>query len=697
MSIMKEKALVFLRSLCNDENADFRDGQWDAIESVINRKRLLLVRRTGWGKSAVYFIATKLLREIGSGPTLLISPLLALMRNQIEAARRIGIRAYTINSANKEEWDSVQGHLKQNNIDVLLISPERLGNEDFVKNYLATIASNIGLFVIDEAHCISDWGHDFRPDYRRIVRILRHLPENVSVLSTTATANDRVVDDIREQIGQNLIVSRGPLVRTSLRLQNINLPEPSARMAWLADHLPSIPGTGIIYTLTVRDSIRLAEWLQTRGIDAIAYFSKVPDEERKKIEQDLFDNKVKVVVATTALSMGIDKPDIGFVIHYQRPGSVVHYYQQVGRAGRVIENAYGILFCGREDDDISQYFIDRAFPPQKHVDAILKALSGVNGLTMRQLESKVNVPYKKLDGTLHYLLMEDPSPVIKKGTVFFRTPVHYELDLHKIEKITMLRYEEQKVMQEYMKTDHCLMEFLAKQLNDPHATACQQCSNCRKTLYFRPSYSQQTAIDALNFLKRSDIRIESRSKWMFKDAFPSYGFSGPIKEELKAQEGRCLCVWGDPVWGQLVKEGKQKQGVFDIQLVDAAVELIRERWKPSPFPKWVTSVPSLRHPSLVPDFACKVAERLGLVYVESLKKTKNNFPQKEMHNSYYQASNLDGAFDIIKENVYNSPVLLIDDMVDSKWTFTVIAALLRQNGSGPVWPFALAMTSHMKD
>lgn len=695
---MKEKALVYLKKLCNEINADFREGQWEAIESVLHRKRILLVRRTGWGKSAVYFIATKLLRDVGAGPTLLISPLLALMRNQIEAAGRIGIRAHTINSENPEEWGSVQEHLEQNNIDILLVSPERLGNESFVKNYLLPLASNIGLFVIDEAHCISDWGHDFRPDYRRIVRILQLLPDNVSVLSTTATANDRVIEDIREQLGKNLIISRGPLARTSLKLQNINLPEPAARMSWLADHLPSVPGTGIIYTLTVRDSIRLADWLQSRDIAAAAYYGDLPAEQRKQIEQDLLYNKIKVVVGTTALGLGFDKPDLAFVIHYQRPGSVVHYYQQVGRAGRAIDTAYGILFCGKEDDDIVQYFIEEAFPPQRYVDSILEALSHSDGgLTFNQLQSKANVPKQKLEQAIKYLLTEQNSPIAKQDNKYHRTPLPYKLDTEKIKAITEIRYQEQKAMQDYMQTDQCLMDFLAKQLNDRDTAACQQCANCRRALYYPLSYSQQTAIEALNFLKRSDIRIESRSKWMFKDAFPSYGFSGTIKEELKAQEGRCLCVWGDPVWGQLIKEGKQEQGVFDIQLVDAAVELIRERWKPSPFPKWVTSVPSLRHTSLVPDFARKVAERLGLEYVESLKKSKDNFPQKQMHNSYYQASNLDGAFDIVKENVYNSPVLLIDDMVDSRWTFTVTAALLRQNGSGPVWPFALAMTSHMKD
>ena len=694
---MKERALHYLRILCNNSNADFREGQLEAIESVIQRKRLLLVRRTGWGKSAVYFIATKLLREKGGGPTLLISPLLALMRNQINAAIKAGIRAHTINSTNREEWEIILQQLKQNQIDILLISPERLANEEFTKNCLLPIASSIGLFVIDEAHCISDWGHDFRPDYRRIVRILRLLPDNIPVLSTTATANNRVVQDIREQLGSNLELNRGSLIRTSLKLQNIQLPEPAARMAWLADHLPKIPGTGIIYTLTVRDSVRLANWLKHKGIDAIAYNADIPSEQRVQIEQDLLANKIKVVVGTTALGMGFDKSDLSFVIHYQRPGSVVHYYQQVGRAGRAVETAYGILFCGKEDDDIVKYFIEQAFPPQHYVDSILQALSQSNGLSMDQLQSKVNVPRQKLKQALKYLLTEEPSPVVKQDKKYFRTTVLYQLDQNKIKKITEIRYAEQKAMQDYMQTGECLMCFLSKQLDDPNPVVCNKCSNCQKVPYFPEQYSSDSATSALEFLKRCDVEIEPRKKWIFNDAFPAYCFSGSIKQELQAQEGRCLCIWGDPVWGQLVKQGKQQAGCFDDKLVEAAVDLIIHRWKPSPFPEWVTCIPSKRNTSLVPDFAQRLARQLKLDFVDCIGKIKDNLPQKQMQNSYHQARNLDGVFDIIEEKVHNSPVLLIDDMVDSRWTFTTTAALLRQNGSGPVWPFALAKTSHMEE
>jgi ATP-dependent DNA helicase RecQ len=385
-------ATQYLRQALDRPDASFRDGQWEAIRAVVeDRATLLLVRRTGWGKSMVYFLATRLLRDAGAGPTLLVSPLLALMRNQIEAAARIGVRAASINSTNTGAWDRIEADLRQGAIDVLLISPERLANPDFRQQVLGRVANRIGLFVVDEAHCISDWGHDFRPDYQRLKRILQALPPNVPVLATTATANERVVDDVAGQLGTDVTVSRGPLARASLRLQTLTMPSPTDRMAWLAEHVPQLPGSGIIYALTVRDTERVAQWLRSRGVEAHAYSGRLANDERERLEHALLGNDVKALVATTALSMGFDKPDLGFVIHYQRPGSVVHYYQQVGRAGRDGNTAYGILFQGSEDDYIARYFIERAFPDPDDVDAVLAALEQADdGLKLRALEQALN-------------------------------------------------------------------------------------------------------------------------------------------------------------------------------------------------------------------------------------------------------------------------------------------------------------------
>jgi len=476
----KQRAEKYLQAALNNPSASFREGQYEAIEMLVEeKKRVLIVQRTGWGKSIVYFIAARLLRDEGYGLTLLISPLLSLMRNQIEMASRIGIAAYTINSSNEDEWKHVQNEMIQDRVDVLLVSPERLSNFEFTEQYLLPVANRIGLFAVDEAHCISDWGHDFRPDYRRIVRILNVLPKNIPVIATTATANDRVISDIVEQLGSSLVVIRGSLARESLRLQNIVMPDKAKRMAWLVERIPKIPGSGIVYVLTVRDADRLAEWLRKNGIDAQAYHAKLENKDRERLETDLIDNKVKALVASTALGMGFDKPDLGFVIHFQRPGSVVSYYQQVGRAGRGLDSAYGILFCGAEDDEIVDYFIRTAFPPIVHVEAVLNALKNApEGLTMTELESKVNLPRTRLQKTLKFLQVETPAPIRILDKRWFRNPVDYEIDRNRIDKITEIRRREQKQMQEYMTSRECLMAFLARELSDPNPGKCGKCAVC---------------------------------------------------------------------------------------------------------------------------------------------------------------------------------------------------------------------------
>lgn len=412
---MRQQAENYLKTALSNPQASFHDGQWESIEQLLNQNRVLVVQRTGWGKSMVYFLATKLLREHGAGPTLLISPLLSLMRNQLEAAQRIGVTARAINSTNNEEWQQIHSELTANQVDVLLISPERLANDEFRQNILANIAHNIGLFVIDEAHCISDWGHDFRPDYRRIVRVLQAIPPNVPVLATTATANNRVVNDVKSQLGDDIILQRGSLIRKSLKLQNINMPSPAARMAWLAQTIPSLPGSGIIYTLTQRDAERVTEWLEINEITAKAYHAGIADA-REELEQQLLNNEIKVLVATVALGMGFDKPDLGFVIHFQRPASVVHYYQQVGRAGRAVDEAFGILLCGEEDDRIADFFIRNAFPPQQHISEILRVLDEAdNGLSVPEMQRVLNLRKSQIDKTIKFLTVESPSPIVKTG------------------------------------------------------------------------------------------------------------------------------------------------------------------------------------------------------------------------------------------------------------------------------------------
>ncbi len=688
--VLKQKALTLLRQSLADPEADFRPGQYEAIEALTEqRARLLVVQRTGWGKSSVYFLTAKLLRERGAGPALLISPLLALMRNQIGAARRIGIRAATLNSSNQDDWGTVKHQLHTDQVDVLLVSPEKLANEEFRRTVLLPVANRIGFFIVDEAHCISDWGHDFRPDYQRITRILQALPANIPILATTATANNRVVADVMEQLGPHLQVSRGPLVRESLQLQNIALPHQASRLAWLAEQVPQFTGSGIIYTLTVRDAECVARWLQSQGVEAYAYHSELMSEARENLEQRLLDNSVKTLVATTALGMGFDKPNLRFVIHYQRPGSVVHYYQQVGRAGRAIPQAYGVLFSGKEDKRITEYFLRTAFPPEAHVDEVLAALrQAEGGFSLPALERQINLSRGQIEKTLKSLEVHSPSPVTKQDGRWYATAVPYAPDREKVERLMQIRRDEQARMQEYAQSQTCLMQFLARELDDPEPVTCGKCAICQGRLLL-PDTAAIVLIEKANqFLRRNDQPIPPRKKW-------ANNVNIPIIQQ--AQEGRAFCLWGDGGWGELVRRGKQEDGHFDDELVAAVAEMIHERWQPVPFPTWVACVPSLNHPELVPDFAHRVASALGLPFIACVLKTHQSPPQKEMQNSYQQAHNVEGIFAVEKAKVLPGPLLLVDDMVDSRWTLTTVASLLRQAGSGLVFPVTLAVTTKNED
>lgn len=700
----QQQAQTYLKIALNNPNASFRDGQWESIEQLLNRNRVLVVQRTGWGKSMVYFLATKLLREQGAGPTLLISPLLSLMRNQLEAAGRIGITARTINSTNNEEWQQIQSELALNQVDALLVSPERLANDDFRQNILAKIGNNIGLFVIDEAHCISDWGHDFRPDYRRIIRVLQAIPSNVPVLATTATANDRVVHDVKAQLGRNIILQRGSLVRKSLKLQNINMPSPAARMAWLAQTIPSLPGSGIVYTLTQRDAERLTKWLQINHIDAKAYHADISDREggetvKEELEQQLLNNQIKVLVATVALGMGFDKPDLGFVIHFQRPASVVHYYQQVGRAGRGVDEAYGILLCGEEDDQIAEFFIRNAFPPQQHISKILKVLDeSENGLSIAEMQRVLNLRKSQIDKTIKFLTVESPSPITKVGTKWQVTATadFYQINQAYINGITEIRRAEQQQMRDYMACTGCLMAFLQTALDDPSSVACGKCSNCSPGLLLDKAYNRDLANRAGLFLRRSYQPLPPRKQWPASNMFTQSPLSGyRIPQDQLAEEGRALSLWRDTGWGQLVANGKYHTNRFADELVAACVEML-QTWAPDPAPKWVTCIPSLNHPELVPDFAARLAGALRLPFVPCIEKVYANKQQKEMENSFQQVKNLDGVF-TITDRCLSDECLLIDDMVDSGWTFTVASALLRQAGCSAVYPMALALNSPRMD
>ncbi len=681
---MYTEAERLLRRLTGREDSTFRPGQWEAIQRLVaERARVLVVQRTGWGKSGVYFIATRLLRDRGSGPTLLVSPLLALMRNQLEMARRSGVRAETIHSDNRADWVEIEARARRNDVDLLLVSPERFNNLHFRYEVLPALTKSVGLLVVDEAHCISDWGHDFRPDYRRIQRVVELLPDGVPVLCTTATANDRVVADIVAQLGEDLLVERGPLGREGLALAVVDLPEPARRLAWLADQLAVMPGSGIVYCLTVRDAERVGAWLRHRGIDARSYTGEADSGDRISIEQQLLANEVKVVVATSALGMGFDKPDLTFVVHFQSPGSPIAYYQQVGRAGRAVDASMGVLLAGREDAEIQDWFIRTAFPSRPQAEEVVSVLeTAARPLSLRAIEAEVNVRHTRLEVMLKVLEVE--GAVERVGGGWSRTKRAWAYDGERVDRVTSARRAEQAAMRGYASTADCRMEFLRTQLDDPEARPCGLCDRCRSWSLDVPLDARLVA-DAAAFLRDRPIELEPRKQWPGVDAA-----RGNIPDGMRNRVGRAVSAYNDGGWGTAVREAREGAAAVLDALVEAAAELVR-RWQPDPAPEWIAYVPSLER-AVVPDFAGRLAAQLGIPAVDVMRRIREGRPQKEMENSAQQFRNVHGAFTVVGP-VPERPVLLIDDLIDSGWTLTVVGAELRKAGSGPVHPLVLAQAT----
>ncbi|MEA2454324.1 MAG: ATP-dependent helicase RecQ [Thermoleophilaceae bacterium] len=679
-------ALDRLRTLTGDPAAQFRPDQLEAIRDlVVDRSRVLCVQRTGWGKSAVYFVATALLREAGAGPTLIVSPLLALMRNQIAAAERLGLRAHTINSTNRDEWDAVRQLLADGSVDLLLISPERLNNPRFRDDMLPLFAASVGLLVIDEAHCISDWGHDFRPDYRRVKDMLDALPPDVAALGTTATANDRVVGDVLEQLagarGEALRSYRGPLARLSLRLETLDLPRPAERLAWLVEHLPRLSGSGIVYTLTKRDAEQVAAFLTANDIPALAYSGEQDTEQRIATEERLLRNEIKAVVATSALGMGYDKADLTFVVHFQAPGSVVSYYQQVGRAGRGVDHADVILLRGGEDRRIQDFFIEQAFPAYERVRAVRDELAsaGKEGRTTRDLMSVVNLGQGRIESMLKILDVE--GAVSRAGNRWQAVPdSDWSYDSTRYEQVTALRRAEQKAMAAYGTDGRCLMRVLQEELDDPDPQDCGRCSVCTEPRFAEPP-DPALVERAQRHLRSRPLELEARK--MAPDA--ATGAMRKIPDDARVEPGWALARVGDGGWWPAVERGLLA-GRLDDEIAVALADLLRAARPPA---AWITTVPSARLGGLLPDLAERIAAELGIAYVDLLARTGDRPPQREMANAFQQATNVRGAFAVTGTPPPGVGVLL-DDRRLSGWTIAMVGGQLRKAGAEAVVPLALA-------
>ena len=689
-------ALERLRALTADPEAEFRPGQLEAIRDVVaDRARVLCVQRTGWGKSAVYFVATALLREADAGPTLIVSPLLALMRNQIAAAERLGLRAHTINSTNRDEWNGIRDRLAENSIDLLLISPERLNNPRFRDEMLPLFAASVGLLVIDEAHCISDWGHDFRPDYRRVRDMLALLPAGVAVLGTTATANDRVVADVTEQLAADsgsgspanghppLRTYRGPLARTSLRLEVVDLPRPAQRLAWLAENLGangSIDGSGIVYTLTKRDADQVASFLNAQGVSALAYSGDQDTADRVAAEERLLANDVKAICATSALGMGYDKADLTFVVHYQAPGSVVAYYQQVGRAGRGVDHADVVLLRGVEDRRIQDFFIEQSFPSRERVTAVLEdlATAGDAGRSTQELLGVVNIGRGRLEAMLKILDVE--GALRRDGSRWVSAEASdWSYDGERYARVTALRREEQRAMEQFGADGRCLMRVLQEELDDPEPQDCGRCAVCTAPRFDAPPDPALVEL-AGRHLRSAPIELEVK-----KMAPDASGSMRKIPEDVRVEPGWALARFGDGGWWPAVQRGLRGDG-FEDDVVAALAEAVRAG---SGDVAWVTSVPSVSLGDIVERLAAQVASELGVPAVPLLTRTQQRPPQVEMANAVQQAANVRGAFRVTGTPPPGAGVLL-DDRRGSGWTLAMVGGQLRKAGAERVIPLSLA-------
>ena len=699
----RDDALEILRTLVGRPDADFHEGQYEAIETLVDqRRRALVVQRTGWGKSAVYFVATLLLRRQGAGPTILVSPLLALMRDQVAAAARAGVRAVSINSANAHEWTDVLAQLRADEVDVLLVSPERLNNPSFRDEQLPALLDRVGLLVVDEAHCISDWGHDFRPDYRRLRDLIAAMPAGVPVLATTATANSRVVTDVAEQVsrgGTDVVTIRGPLARASLRLGVLRLPDSRARLAWLLSHLSELPGSGIIYTLTVSAAEDTARLLRDAGHAVRAYTGQTDTTEREESEGLLKANQVKALVATSALGMGFDKPDLGFVLHLGAPSSPVAYYQQVGRAGRATENADVLLLPGVEDEAIWQYFATSSMPSQHKAEAVLMALAAAGGapLSTPALESRVDLRRSPLELLLKVLDVDGAVRRVSGGWVATGTPWVYDSDRY--ERIGAARRAEQNAMLDYERITGCRMEFLQRALDDDTAVPCGRCDNCTAPWY--PTDVQGDAADtARAALDRVGVALEPRAQWPTGADRLGVTAKGRIDAGDRVLPGRALARLTDLGWGNTLRDvfapGTPDAPASPAMLA-ACVRVLAE-WGWAERPVGVVAMPSRTHPLLVASVAAELSRVGRLPHLGTLGLVGAGPSGESGGNSAYRLASVWGAFEVGAELAANvaeatGPVLLVDDLGDSRWTLTVAGRLLRRAGAAGVLPFTLALRS----
>ncbi|MGZ4494070.1 MAG: RecQ family ATP-dependent DNA helicase [Nocardioides sp.] len=679
--------------------ARLRDDQTTAVAALCEPgARVLVVQATGWGKSAVYWVATAIHRSEGAGPTLVVSPLLSLMRDQVAAAERAGLRAATLNSSNIDDWSAIEAGLRDGQVDVLLVSPERLANPGFGRRVLDGLSGRLGMVVIDEAHAVSDWGHDFRPDYRRVSDVLQRLNPQTPVLATTATANARVTEDVAHQLGRGLgdvgegdatLVLRGQLARASLELSVVDRLSPLERYAWVVDHLPRLPGSGIVYTLTVADAERLAAAVREvhgPSVPVAAYTGQLEPGERHRLEDALRDNRLKALIATSALGMGYDKPDLGFVVHVGAPPSPVSYYQQVGRAGRAIEHAHAVLLPSDADAGVWDYFATATIPVPEQVQRVLAVLSVDEPLSVAAVEAQSGVRRGRVELMLKQLAVDDVVERVEAG--WRATGKEWVHDAEHYAGVVQVRRREADIMRAYTRGERCLMELLQASLDDPHAEPCGRCSVCRgglpEALDGAPS---DETVAAVTGLLRGQVHVlEPRKMW----PGGAFGSRGRIPAEEMPADGRTLVFADAPEWRATVAQVFAADAPAPQDVLEGCVRTLagwRSSWPARP--EVVVDLPAAGFPVLTASVADHLASvgRLGRATVAAPRVPTDLRDLSSSDEAVLWRDGLDvsGA----AAAVAGRSVLLVVDATSSLWPVTVASALLRRAGASVVLPLLL--------
>ncbi|HAT81528.1 MAG TPA: RecQ family ATP-dependent DNA helicase [Flavobacterium sp.] len=647
----------------------FYDEQWLTIDKILKGEKVLLIEKTGFGKSLCFqFPAT-----VFNGITVIFSPLIALMRDQVKKLTALGIAAKCINSEQTpEENTQIINDAKQGKIKILYIAPERQENSEWIE---ATRQMNLTMVVVDEAHCISVWGHDFRPAFKRIINLVKLLPKGLPVLATTATATKRVELDVAQQIGNNILTIRGNLMRDNFKLFVVKVASEDEKLIWLGKNLNNLPGSGILYTGTRVDTEIYSKWFENLKISSTAYNAGLDADSRIAIENGLMSNKWKCIISTNALGMGIDKPDIRFIIHTQIPQSPIHYYQEIGRAGRDGQPSYIILFYNPEDRKLPEAFIEGGRPAIKKYERVINAVKS-ELLGERDLMKRTNLKQNQIRVIKADLIEQGiiREVMIGKSKKYEFVPNSQPLNTKAFEELRNAKLTDLENMIEYVETDKSRMKFLCDYLGDNSNHTFTNCDNTGEkkiTVSVTPEWTEKLQNFREDYFP--ELEVESKGSNILNGVASSY--------------------YGVSNVGATLHRSKYEQGGdFPDFLLKLVLKAFRKKYGQEKF-DLVVYVPPTSSGDLVKNFAIKVSQVLKFPISHNLVKARQTKEQKIFENGYLKTDNVNGAFTFTTPNDINGKsILLVDDIFDSGATLKEVGKLLTNFGAVKIAPIVIART-----